>query len=202
VIFPVSFAEEKEVTLQKVVSRAWVDVGTIKAEIWPLKKASATNTDGIGLPYKNSHKIFTKADIGLNMRIVDGTNKYLISEPQDWTSHREAFLSLVIMDDLVNITRKQNSGGQLPSGGSAASSTISVADSLSCYLVPDKGNVVVVSSGQTSINYMKMFCDMTDIKENDIVTDLNTESKYKVINVKQYTQVCYTYAYLQGGVVQ
>jgi hypothetical protein len=200
VIYPVDFPEQRDLILQKVVNRQWADAGIIKGEVQPLKKSTNTNTDGIGLPYKNSSQLFTKDKIGLNMRIIDGTDKYLISDPQSWGTHYQAFLALVLMDDSVKVARKQG-GGQSPSGGTIPATDKTVIESLPCYLVPDKGNVIVVSSGQTSINYMRMYCDMTDIKQNDIVTDLNSNVKYKVITVKQFTQVCYTYALLQSGVV-
>ncbi|MDF2563682.1 MAG: hypothetical protein K0Q53_77 [Massilibacillus sp.] len=199
-IFPINFSEERDLILQKVVNRAWVDVDTIKGELLPLKKSSSTNSDGIGLPYKNSAQLFTKRTLGFNMRIVDGTSKYLISDPQNWGTHWQAFLALVLMDDSVKVTRKQ-SGGKSPSGANLPAIDKAIVDSLPCYLIPDKGNIVVVTSGQTSITYMKMYCDMTDIKQNDIIDDLNSEVKYKVINVKQLTQVAYTYCYLQGGVI-
>jgi hypothetical protein len=176
-----------------------VDAGTIQGEIQPLKKSASSNTDGMGLPYKNSSQLFTKDKIGFNMRIVDGTDIYLISDPQPWGTHYQAFLALVIMNDSVKVTGKR-SEGQSPSGAPLPA-TSKVISPLACHLVPDKGNVVVVSSGQTSINYMKMFCDMTDIKQNDIVEDLNSGVKYKVITVKQFTEVAYTYALLQSGVI-
>lgn len=198
-MYAIDFPEAKPVIVEKVQNKAWVGAGTIQAEIWPLKKSSTTNTDGLGLPYKNSHKIFTADSLDLNMRIIDGTKKYLVSEPQDWGSHREAFLALVIMDDAVEITRQQQTG-KSPSGNPIYS-PITVIASLPCYIIPDTGNVIVVASGQTVIVTMKMYCDLTDIKENDVVTDLNSGSKYKVINVKQFTQVCYTAVTMQGGVV-
>lgn len=198
-IFSIAFPESRPVAVQIVQNRAWVANGTIDAEIWPLKKNSNGSTDGMGLPYKNSHKIFTLGSLSLNMRVIDGTNTYLVSEPQNWGSHMEAFLSLIIMEDSVKIQRQQKTGSS-PSGAPSTSLPV-INASLPCYIIPDEGNVIVSTAGQTAIVTMKLYCDMTDIRENDVITDLNTGSKYKVINVKQFTQVCYTACTLQGGVI-
>ena len=198
-IFKVNFPEARPVTAQIVQNRAWVDKETIHAEIWPIKKATNANTDGYGLPYKNSHKIFTLGELFTNMRIVDGTKKYLVSEPQDWGTHREAFLALVIMDDLVSVDR-QGIVGTSPTG-TPKYGTISVFSSMPCYIRPDTSNVVMAVAGETSIVRMKLFCDMAALQEKDVVTDLNTGSKYKIINVKQYTQIAYTEILMLGGVL-
>lgn len=198
-IFKVNFPEARPVIVQTVQNRAWVDKETVPAEIWPIKKATNANTDGYGLPYKNSHKIFTLGEIDTNMRIIDGTKKYLVSEPQDWGTHREAFLALVIMDDTVKVER-QGITGKTPTG-TPITGTIIVSASMPCYVRPDTSNVVMASAGETSIVRMKLFCDMAAIQEKDVITDLATGSKYKVINVKQYTQIAYTEILMLGGVL-
>lgn len=198
-IFPVKFPEARQVLTEIVYDRAWIDNGPIDAEIWPLKKASNSNSDGFGLPYKNSHKIFTTGQLVSNMRIIDGEKKYLVSEPQDWSSHREAFLALIIMNDLVKIER-QSASGVSPTGTPSIVPT-TVFASMLCHIRPDDGEVVVVTAGETAIVKMKLFCDMATILEKDVVTDLNSGSKYKVINVKQHTQIAYTEVVMLGGVL-
>jgi hypothetical protein len=56
--------------------------------------------------------------------------------------------------------------------------------------------------GQTTIYYKNMFCGDADIQPNDIVTDLDTNEKMKVVNVNKYIGLLPHYEIrLQGGVI-
>lgn len=73
--------------------------------------------------------------------------------------------------------------------------------SLKCDLQPDKGVVVQPIQGQTTVYYKNMFCYPADIKPNDIVIDLESNEKMKVININPYTLLKHMEVRLQGGVL-
>jgi uncharacterized protein YkvS len=69
-----------------------------------------------------------------------------------------------------------------------------------CDLQPHEGIVITPIAGQTIIFYRTMFCNLSDIKENDIITDLDTNEKYKVLNINPYTLLKHMEIVIQGGV--
>ena len=88
--------------------------------------------------------------------------------------------------------------GQDPSGATKPKLTTIIAN-LKCDLQPDKGVIVVPQQGQTAIYYKNMFCDLVDIKANDIITDLSNNETFKVINTNPYTILKHLEVRLQGG---
>ncbi|MBU2701177.1 hypothetical protein Ga0466249_002291 [Sporomusaceae bacterium BoRhaA] len=196
--FTVKIPITKTLTVQKVVNKVWVDSGTISGDLQPLKTRT-TNANSIGLPYKNSHQFFTNDVANYNTRYIDGNDIYLVIEPKDWFNHRQVLLARVIMDDSVSITGTRVTGVK-PDGSPVTQTGITIA-SMPCTLVPDKGDVTVTTSGSTVLTTLEMYCNLSDIKEKDIITDLSTSSKYKVLNVKNYNQIAYQKIKLQGGVL-
>lgn len=93
-------------------------------------------------------------------------------------------------------------GSPTPTGTMPTSLT-TIHESLNCYFEPDDGVVVVPQEGQTSVYYYVMFCELeTDIKPNDIVTNLATGEKFKVINTNDYRILPHMEVRLQGGTVK
>jgi len=92
------------------------------------------------------------------------------------------------------------------SGQSATGATTrtlsTVIESLLCDLQPEGGTIIVPAQGQTAIYYKNMFCNPADIKVNDIITDLNTNEKFKVITTNSYWMVKHMEIRLEGGTVQ
>ena len=78
-----------------------------------------------------------------------------------------------------------------------------IHESLPCYFEPDDGVVVVPQEGQTNIYYYVMFCELEmDIQPNDIVTNLVTGERFKVINTNDYRILPHMEVRLQGGTVK
>jgi len=77
-----------------------------------------------------------------------------------------------------------------------------ITESLSCDLQPEGGTIVVPAQGQTAIYYKNMFCKPTDIKVNDIITDLSTSEKFKVITTNSYWMLKHMEIRLEGGTIQ
>lgn len=75
-----------------------------------------------------------------------------------------------------------------------------IIESMPCYFEPDDGVIVVPQEGQTSIYYYNMFCNLeADIQPNDIVINLVTGEKFKVINTNDYRILPHQEVRLQGG---
>lgn len=93
-------------------------------------------------------------------------------------------------------------GEKSPSG--ATKTTLKpIHERIDCYFEPDDGIVVVPQEGQTSVYYYNMFCDISmDIRPNDIVTNLVTGEKFKVINTNDYRILPHMEVKLQGGTVK
>ena len=70
---------------------------------------------------------------------------------------------------------------------------------LKCDLQPSNGIVIVPTAGQTIVFYKNMFCNVADVKVNDIVTDLDTLEKFKVLNTNSYGLLKHMEIRLQGG---
>ncbi len=76
-----------------------------------------------------------------------------------------------------------------------------ITSSMNAMIQPAKGDVIQPIQGQTALSYKTMFCYVTDIKPNDIITDLSTSEKFKVINVNQFNILKHMEITLEGGVV-
>ena len=78
-----------------------------------------------------------------------------------------------------------------------------VVESLPCYFEPDDGIVIVPQEGQTTVYYYNMFCEIgANIQANDIITNLVTGEKFKVINTNDYRILPHLEVRLQGGTVK
>lgn len=105
----------------------------------------------------------------------------------------------MILRHKVKVERYVN-GDPLPDG-SPQQTLSAVIDSLKCDLQSHQGVVVVPQQGQTTIYYKDMFCNIVDIQPNDIITDLATNEKYKVINTNSWNILRHMEVFLQGGTV-
>ena len=105
----------------------------------------------------------------------------------------------MILRDTVKVTRIVTTGKSPTGTPTTAISTIYA--SLKCDLQPDQGVVIVPIQGQTTIYYKNMFCNIADIKANDIVTNLSTNEAMKVININSYGLLKHMEIRLQGGVL-
>ena len=85
--------------------------------------------------------------------------------------------------------------------GTPRPNVVVVTASLPCDLQPHKGIVVVPTQGQTTVYYKTMFCYLTDIQINDIVTNLDTGEKLKVININDWNLLKHLEVSLEGGVL-
>jgi TolB-like protein len=92
-------------------------------------------------------------------------------------------------------------GTPSPSGSPTTILSTLVA-SLKCDLQPHQGVVVVPVQGQTTIYYKNMFCNIVDIQANDIITDLATGEKFKVVNTNPWNILKHLEVFLQGGTVK
>jgi hypothetical protein len=107
---------------------------------------------------------------------------------------------MMLLKDRCSITRKEK-GGKSPTGA-VSMVTKTVAENVPCYIEDDDGVVVVPQEGQTAISYHTMFLNIgVDIKSNDVVTDIATGQKYKVIDVNHYRILPHLEVKLQGGTV-
>ena len=106
----------------------------------------------------------------------------------------------MILRDKVKVER-YTTGVKDPTGVSKQVLSVITA-SLPCDLQPNGGVVVVPSAGQTAIYYKTMFCYRSDIKENDIITDLSSGAKMKVVNINDYGILPHMEVNLQGGTVK
>lgn len=78
-----------------------------------------------------------------------------------------------------------------------------VIPSLDCYIEPDEGVIIMAQQEQAPIYTVHMFCEIgTDIRESDIVENLSTGVKYKVIDVDEYRLLPHLEVKMQGGVVK
>lgn len=107
---------------------------------------------------------------------------------------------MMILQDRASVERRSNNTSSAT--GAKSSALEVVIESLPCYIEPDDGVVIVPQSGQTSVYYMNMFCDIADIRPNDIVTDLSTGEKFKVINTNEYRILKHMEVRMQGGTVK
>jgi len=106
VIFKVTFPEAKEITVQEmttikndmgeVIVEDWLDNGMpITGEIWPLKSNYEHNE--MGVTANSTHKLFTTDAIKSNVRLIGiNSNIYLTGYIQDWGSHKEVILELIL----------------------------------------------------------------------------------------------------------
>jgi len=72
----------------------WVDDHIISGEIWPLQGNSKRNE--MGVTEKSTHKLFTTDEITSNARIITTAGMYLAGYIQDWSSHKEVILELIL----------------------------------------------------------------------------------------------------------
>lgn len=194
--FPVKIPITKTFTEQKVVNKAWADSGTVSGDLQPLL-TKVTNANDTGLPFKSSHQFFTNSVVDFNTRFIDENGDiYLVVDPKFWGNHTQAILARVIMDDVVSVTGTRVTGTK--ADGSPKTETLPIYDSIHCTLIPFNGDIIVATSGAATVVYMDMYCDIGNIKVNDIITDLSTGSKYKVLNVKQFNTICYQKIRIQG----
>lgn len=108
---------------------------------------------------------------------------------------------MMILKDSSKVERYVK-GATTPTGTQKTILT-TIHDSLPCYFEPDDGVVVVPQEGQTNVYYYNMFCELEmDIKPNDIVTNLVTGEKFKVINTNDYRILPHMEVRLQGGTVK
>lgn len=115
----------------------------------------------------------------------------------------------MIFPNSVKVERRETIGTS-PTG-TPKQQLVTVMNPLKCDLQPDdniyENRVVMPESGQTVIFYKNMFCNVVDIRPNDIVTDLDTVTqtyagdKYKVIYVNTFSMLKHMEVRLQGGVV-
>ena len=108
---------------------------------------------------------------------------------------------MMLLRDSCKIERY--SKGEKSPTGAVKTVLKTIADNVPCYFEPDDGVVVVPQEGQTAIYYYNMFCENdTDIKSNDIITNLATGEKFKVINYNDYRILPHLEVRLQGGTVK
>ena len=107
----------------------------------------------------------------------------------------------MILKHTVSVTRIVKGTGTKPDGTPIPSKPTVVIASMKADLQPHEGIVVVPEHGQTAIYYKKMFCYPCDIQTNDIITDLSTNEKMKVININDYNLLKHMEIELEGGVV-
>lgn len=93
------------------------------------------------------------------------------------------------------------SPGKSLTGAPLPAVPIDIISFLKCDIQPNKSIVIMPVAGQTIISYMTMFCKFADIKENDIVTDLKTMSKYKVVDVNRLGILPHLEVSMEGGVI-
>ena len=106
----------------------------------------------------------------------------------------------MILRHTVSVERMVSSGTS-PTGAQQTKLTVMIA-SLKCDLQPHQGAVVVPAQGQTTIYYKDMFCPIVDIKPNDIITDLATGEKMKVVNTNSWNILKHLEVFLQGGTIK
>jgi len=99
----VTFPEAKEITVQEMATTQndmgeiiadWADSGFISGEIWPLKSNYKRNE--MGVTELSTHKLFTSDAIKSNVRLITDSGIYLTGYIQDWGSHREVILELIL----------------------------------------------------------------------------------------------------------
>jgi hypothetical protein len=108
---------------------------------------------------------------------------------------------MMILKDKCKIERYVK-GEKSPTG--AVKTTLkTIVEFMPCYFEPDDGIIIVPQEGQTAVYYYNMFCDIgTDLQANDIVTNLVTGEKFKVINYNDYRILPHLEVRLQGGTVK
>ncbi len=104
------FREAKEVIVKRLVTtqdelggdiEQWQAVGTIKAEIWPLR-GNVTRGE-MGVTDKSTHRAFASepGTFESNTRLIAADrNMYLVGYVQNWGSHLEAILEHVGVEDI------------------------------------------------------------------------------------------------------
>jgi hypothetical protein len=108
---------------------------------------------------------------------------------------------MMILKDKCKIERYVK--GEKSPTGAVKTSLTTVAEEVPVYFEPDDGVIVVPQEGQTAIYYYNMFCDIgVDIQANDIVTNLVTGEKFKVINYNDYRILPHLEVRLQGGTIK
>ena len=99
----------------------------------------------------------------------------------------------------AKVERYANQNGS--ASGAPSYMLTTVIASLPCDLQPHEGAIIYPEHGQTTKWYMTMFCYPTDIRPNDIVTDVdNPNCKMKVISVNSFNILKHYEVMLEGGV--
>jgi len=99
----VIFPESKQMTVQKMgtiqndmgeIIPDWIDDYIISGEIWPLQGNYKRNE--MGVTEKSTHKLFTTDAVKSNTLLIADSGVYLTGYVQDWGTHREVILELVL----------------------------------------------------------------------------------------------------------
>ena len=104
----------------------------------------------------------------------------------------------MILPNTVSVTRISN-GAVDPAGAPIDTPTV-VIKSMKADVQPEGGQIVQPLQGQVALYDKKMFCYPADIRANDIITDLSTGEKMKVVNVNSYSLLKHMEIALVGGV--
>jgi hypothetical protein len=108
---------------------------------------------------------------------------------------------MMIFPDKAKVMRYMK-GTKSPTGASSHELK-TLFESLPCYLESEEGIVIVPQEGQVAVYYVNMYCNLGyGIKANDIIINIATGEKFKVVNASDYSVLPHSEIRLQGGTIQ
>lgn len=104
----------------------------------------------------------------------------------------------MILQDYVKVERYSTTTAS--ASGAPMQQLYTVIAKLKCDIQSKEGSVIYPEHGQTTRAYKLMFCYPADIKPNDIITDLSSNERLKVLNVNNYKLLKHMEVSLESGV--